>query len=129
MNYLLDTHLLIWAAAEPARLPKAAEELLRRVDCGFFFSAIAVWEIALKRGRQRPDFGFEPGELRAGFLQRGVHEIAITSRHALELPALPRLHRDPFDRMLIAQARVERMVLLTSDRRLAAYGPPVKVVA
>jgi PIN domain nuclease of toxin-antitoxin system len=128
MNVLLDTHLLLWAAAAPAQMPRAAAELLGRDDYAFHFSAIAIWEIAIKRGRQRPDFTFDPGEMRDGFLQRGVREVPVSSEHALALLELPQLHRDPFDRMLIAQARVERMVLLTSDRRLAAYGSPVKVV-
>jgi PIN domain nuclease of toxin-antitoxin system len=128
MSYLLDTHLLLWAAAAPARLSQSAGELLRNPKNELYFSAIAIWEIAIKAGRRRPDFTFDPREVRKGYMLRGVQELPVTGEHALALLALPRLHRDPFDRMMIAQARVEHMLLLTSDRRLAAYGAPVKVV-
>lgn len=128
MNFLLDTHLLLWAIATPARLPRGLPRVLADPDNTLWFSTIAVWEVAIKLALERPDVADEPAKLLAVLRRDGYRELPVASEHALALLELPRLHRDPFDRMLIAQARVERLVLLTSDRRLAVYGPPVKVV-
>lgn len=125
---LLDTHLVLWAAAEPARLPTRARALLEADDADLSFSAVAIWEVAIKTGRQRPGFAVSPARLRGRLMAAGYREIAVTGEHAAEVAALPPLHRDPFDRMLIAQARVEGALLLTVDRVMASYGAPVSWV-
>lgn len=128
MKLLLDTHLLIWAAAVPTRLPPAALALMTDEANEICFSAVNTWELGIKfmlaAGTGLPD----PRPLRDGLLLHGFPEIAVTGAHALEVMALPPIHRDPFDRMLIAQARVEGMTLLTNDARLAAYGFPVRAL-
>ena len=93
------------------------------------FSVASLWEIVIKRGLRRDDFRVEPRRLRRGLVDAGYHEIAITSDHALVVDHLPPLHRDPFDRMLIAQATSEGAVLLTADPVVARYPGPIELVA
>ena len=125
MNLLLDTHCLLWAAAGADRLPPQALALVEDPGNRLWFSVASIWEVAIKRALDRPDFRTDPGTLRAGLLSAGYEELPIEGRHVLILSALPPLHRDPFDRLLLAQATAEGMRLLTADRRLAAYGGPV----
>lgn len=125
MNLLIDTHLLLWAAAEPARLPEGARVRLLDPANRLYFSAASLWEVAIKRGLDRPDFRVDPGPLRAGLLASEYEELPVEGRHVLALATLPRHHADPFDRILIAQAVTEGMALLTADAALAAYGGPV----
>lgn len=125
MNLLLDTHCLLWVAARPDLLSASALALIENPANRLWFSVASIWEVAIKRGLDRPDFRTDPGTLRAGLLSAGYEELAVDGRHVLILSALPTLHRDPFDRMLLAQATAEGMRLLTADRRLAAYGGAV----
>jgi PIN domain nuclease of toxin-antitoxin system len=125
VNLLLDTHCLLWAAAGADRLPPAMLALIETPASRLWFSAASIWEVAIKRGLNRPDFQTDPGTLRAGLLSAGYEELPVEGRHVLILAALPPLHRDPFDRMLVAQATSEGMRLLTADRRLLAYGGAV----
>lgn len=125
MNLLIDTHLLLWAAAQPEHLPEAARFRLLDPANRLHFSAASLWEVAIKRGLDRPDFRVDPGPLRAGLLASGYEELPVEGRHVLALATLPRHHADPFDRILIAQAATEGMVLLTADATLEAYGGPV----
>ena len=127
MNLLLDTHYLLWAAAD-AVPSSAAEAMIRDPDNTLWFSVASLWEVAIKRALDRPDFRTEAGPLRAGLLASGYRELAVEGRHILGLSTLPRLHRDPFDRLLVAQAAAEGMRLLTADARLAGYGGPVLVL-
>ena len=128
MRVLLDTHLLLWAAGAPQRLPKTARSMLRDPDTLPVFSAASIWEIVIKCGLGRPDFAVEPQRLRQGLLSHGYEELPVTGEHALALRTVPSLHKDPFDRILFAQACSEGLTLLTADRELAAYGPPSKFV-
>ena len=128
MTLLLDTHLLLWIALAQRRVPQEATELLESGKHEPVFSMMNVWEIAIKYALGRADFQAEPRVLRAGFLRHGYRELAVTGEHALEAERLPALHRDPFDRMLVAQAQVEGMVLLTSDPAVGRYGGVVKLV-
>lgn len=128
MRILLDTHLLLWAAGAPQRLPRAVKSLLRDPATSPVFSAASIWEIVIKCGLGRPDFTVEPPRLRQGLLTHGWEELPVTGEHALALRTVPPLHKDPFDRILFAQARSEGLTLLTADRELAAYGPPSKLV-
>lgn len=128
MNLLLDTHLLLWSAFAAERIPVATARRLESPENTLWFSAASIWEVATKRGLDRPDFRVDPGVLRAGLLANGYRELPIEGRHCLGLLNLPALHADPFNRMLIVQALAEGMVLLTADRRVAAYGGPVELV-
>ena len=128
MRVLLDTHLLLWAAGSPQRLPKTALSILKARDTTLLFSAASVWEVVIKSGLGRSDFQVDAQRLRQGLLLHGYEELPITGEHALAVRALPSLHKDPFDRILLAQAQSEGLTLLTVDRELAAYGPPCKLV-
>lgn len=128
MKLLLDTHLLLRAARQPARLPRRARALIEDPENELFFSAASLWEIAIKRGLGRQDFRVDARLLRRGLLDNGYGELPITSEHAVNTDHLPELHKDPFDRILIAQANVEGITLLTDDRRVAAYPGAVRKV-
>lgn len=128
MRLLLDTHLLLWAAAGDARLPAEASRLILAPDTQPVFSAASLWEIVIKAGLGRDDFRVDARILRRGLLENGYEELAVTSEHAVAVSDLPDHHRDPFDRMLIAQARIEGLSLLTSDAAMARYGAPVTLV-
>lgn len=121
MNLLLDTHLLLWAAGQPDKLSKKARVFLDNSENHLIFSAASLWEIAIKRSLGREDFRVEPGLLRRGLLDNGWTELAITSLHAIATEHLPPIHKDPFDRILLAQADVEGFMLLTADAQVAQY--------
>jgi PIN domain nuclease of toxin-antitoxin system len=128
MKLLLDTHLLLWAAGQPHRLSSKARALLDDPDHELLFSAASLWEIAIKRRLGRDDFRVDPRLLRRGLLDNGYQELAITSEHALATDTLPLHHKDPFDRILIAQSLVEGIMLLTVDPIVAKYPAPVRMV-
>ena len=128
MKLLLDTQLLLWAAGQPERLSAAARKLLRDPRNDLLFSAASLWEIAIKKTLGREDFRVEPRLLRRGLLDNGYAELPITSQHAVNIDGLPPLHKDPFDRLLLAQALSEGITLLTSDAQLARYAGPVRKV-
>lgn len=128
MKFLLDTHLLLWAAGEPGRLSKAARKLLSDPANDLLFSAASLWEIAIKRTLGRQDFRVEPRLLRRGLMDNGYTELPITSEHALATEMLPPLHKDPFDRILIAQAIAEGITLLTVDSLVASYPGPIRKI-
>ena len=128
MKVLLDTHILLWAASSPQHLSKAALAILKARENTLLFSAASVWEVVIKNGLGRADFHVDAQHLRQGLLLHGYQELAITGEHALAVRALPSLHKDPFDRILLAQAQIEGLTFLTVDRDLAAYGPPCKLV-
>ena len=122
MTLLVDTHLLLWAAGEPQRLSKKARRLLDDPDSQLWFSAVSLWEVAIKHGLGREDFRVDPRRLRRGLIDNGWRELTISSEHAVATLDLPPLHKDPFDRMLVAQAQVEGLALVTSDELVARYG-------
>jgi PIN domain nuclease of toxin-antitoxin system len=128
MKLLIDTHLLLWATIKPARLPKNARTLLEKIDNELYFSAASIWEIAIKRGLGREDFDVDPRVLHRALVDNGYVELPIRGEHANAVVDLPVAHKDPFDRMLVAQATVEGITLLTSDRKLAAYPGPIRKV-
>lgn len=121
---LLDTHLLLWAAAGSG-LSRNAVDLIGDPGNELHFSAASVWEIAIKSALGRPEFSLDPAVFRRELLESGYQEMAISGRHAAAVSTLPDLHRDPFDRMLIAQATVEGITLLTADQAVLAYPGPV----
>ncbi|WP_336966601.1 type II toxin-antitoxin system VapC family toxin [Brevundimonas aurantiaca] len=128
MNILLDTHLLVWTATRPERLSARARSFLEDPRNLLFFSAVSIWEIGIKRRLERLDFQLDPERLRNQLLANGYNEIDFTSLHGLAVQALPLLHRDPFDRALIAQARCEGLVLMTADRDITLYQEAILAV-
>ena len=128
MKLLLDTHLLLWAAGNPDRLSAEARTLIGALENELLFSAASVWEIAIKRGLGREDFRVDIRLLRRGLLDNGYGELPVGSEHAVAIDALPPIHKDPFDRLLVAQATVEGITLLTSDAVVAQYPGPVRKV-
>jgi len=128
MKLLLDTHLLLWAAGEPRRLSKSARTLIGNPDNELLFSAASLWEVAIKRGLGREDFKVDARLLRRGLLDNGYSELPINSDHVVATESLPLLHRDPFDRILVAQATVEGVTLLTIDSQVSQYAGPIRTV-
>jgi len=128
MILLLDTHLLLWASREPEKLSVKAHSLMADEAHELWFSAASIWEIAIKHGLGRDEFRADPHLLRRGLLDNGYVELAITSEHAAAVDQLPPIHKDPFDRLLLAQALTEGITLLTADVVLAQYPAPVQLV-
>lgn len=128
MILLLDTHLVLWAAYEPGRLSAPARSALEDPVNDLVFSAASIWEVSIKAGLGRADFSADPAVLRRGLVETGYAELPVTAAHAAAVADLPPLHRDPFDRMLVAQARAEGFTLLTSDPLVAAYGSPTRLI-
>jgi PIN domain nuclease of toxin-antitoxin system len=126
MRLLLDTHLLLWAVGMSRRLPIATRQLLENPDHEIYYSAANLWEIAIKCSLGRPDFQVDPERLLAVLPEMDFIELPITAVHAAAVVHLPALHKDPFDRLLIAQSRMEPMILLTNDELVAQYGEPVR---
>lgn len=128
MKLLLDTHLLLWAAGEPRRLSKQARSLIDNPDNELLFSAASLWEVAIKRGLGREDFRVDARLLRRGLLDNGYSELPIISDHVVATESLPPTHKDPFDRILVAQATVEGVTLLTIDSLVLQYPGPIRTV-
>ncbi len=125
---LLDTHLLLWAALFPDRLPKKARQLMNEADNTLYFSTASIWEMSIKLTRPRNDLEIDIRQWRSGLLDNGYNELSITSLHAMSVRDLPEIHKDPFDRLLLAQAMREDLTLVTADEILATYpGPILKV--
>ena len=128
MKLLLDTHLLLWAAGQPKRLSASARKLLSDPSNELLFSAASIWEVAIKRGLGRSDFQADPRLLRRGLLDNGYNELPILSDHVVAIDSLPPIHKDPFDRLLLSQATIEGITLLTADSVVAQYPGPVRMV-
>jgi len=127
-HLLLDTQLLLWAAAADARLPAGVIQRLDDRTIQPLFSAASIWEVVIKSGLGRTDFKVDASLFRRGLMDNGYQELPITSAHTLAVARLPDLHRDPFDRILAAQANEEGIELLTADQRLAGYPGPITLV-
>ena len=126
MNHiLLDTQLLLWAAADDKRLPGTVTQRLNDDNTRPLFSAASIWEVVIKSGLDRKDFQVDASMLRRGLLDNGYQELPITSAHTLAVGRLPDHHRDPFDRILAAQANEEGIELITTDQTLATYPGPI----
>ncbi|MDR2759069.1 MAG: type II toxin-antitoxin system VapC family toxin [Spirochaetaceae bacterium] len=119
MTLLLDTHILIWAAT--GMVPKEALPYIAAENNTLLFSPASIWEIVIKKGLNRPDFQVDPQAIYRGFLDHGYRELVITGSHTLTAGRLPPIHKDPFDRILIAQARTEKITFLTADETVARY--------
>lgn len=125
MLLLLDTHLLLWAAYEPEKLSAEARDRIGDESNDLLFSAASIWEVSIKSALAKSAFSVNPRILRRGLVENGYRELPITSAHAIAVGDLPPIHQDPFDRILIAQARTEGLELLTVDAKVIAYGEPV----
>ena len=128
MKLLLDTHLLLWAASEPKRIANSARVLIEDPENEVLFSVASLWEVTIKRGLGRRDFRVDPRVLRRALLDNGYAELPIASEHVIQVDQLPPKHKDPFDRVLVAQAIVEGITLLTNDPKVAAYAGPIRKV-
>jgi PIN domain nuclease of toxin-antitoxin system len=128
VRLLLDTHILLWTIAESRRLSADARALIGDASSEISFSVISLWEVAIKTGRGRDDFRIDVGSLRRQLLDNRFAELVVTGAHAVALAALPQLHKDPFDRMLVAPGMVEGVTLVTGDRAVARYPGPIRLV-
>ena len=128
MRILLDSHLVLWAAADDPRMSAEARDAIENPANDVYFSAASIWDMAIKSALRRKDFRVDVSALRASLPARGFTELAVTGHHAAATLRLPAIHRDPFDRLLVSQSLIEPMILLTSDQTLSAYGPTVRVV-
>jgi PIN domain nuclease of toxin-antitoxin system len=122
VKLLLDTHILLWAAGAPDKLSDRAKEMLLEPRNSLFFSAASIWEVVIKQGLGREDFRVDAPRLRKKLVVQGYVEVPVNSEHVLRVATLPLLHKDPFDRILVAQARCEGMALLSVDAAVVAYG-------
>jgi PIN domain nuclease of toxin-antitoxin system len=128
MKILADTHILAWFAEDAAELTADMRTILQDERNIVFFSSASIWELTIKKALNKVGFDLEPPILHEALLQNGFAELPVTSLHALRVSSLPPIHRDPFDRILIAQSIDEGMTLLTADRTIAQYGAPVRLV-
>jgi PIN domain nuclease of toxin-antitoxin system len=128
MKFLLDTHYVLWIPIDDPKISLKARAILESPANEFVFSVSSIWEIAIKRGRQRRDFRSDPREIRRLMLENGYGELTVQSQHAVAVDSLAPIHKDPFDRILIAQAIVEGITLLTADPKIAKYPGPIRKV-
>jgi PIN domain nuclease of toxin-antitoxin system len=128
MKLLLDTHLLLWASGDPERLSSETRALLGDAGNELFFSAASIWELAIKSGLGRKDFHVDVRLFRRGLLDNGYTDLPIKSEHAVAIDSLPPIHKDPFDRILVAQATIEGIELLTTDQVVARYPGHIRMV-
>jgi PIN domain nuclease of toxin-antitoxin system len=126
VRILLDTHIYVWWLANDRRLPVAADAIIMDSANEVFVSAASIWEVSIKSALGQIEV--DPNELVESIQTCGFKELHISSRHAVETAKLPRHHRDPFDRLLVAQSLVEPAHLLTHDRQLTAYGETILFV-
>ena len=121
MNYLLDTHILLWTLVDPDKVPRPMRRIVEDAGNRVWFSAASIWEIAIKHSLAKPDFAVEAATIWKAARETGFEELAVTAEHTIGVETLPWLHRDPFDRLLVAQARTADMKLLSVDPEVNAY--------
>lgn len=126
MKLLVDTQILIWSTTSPERTPSLAQAQLEDLNNSVWFSVISLWEVAIKRALNKAAFTLEVGLWRDSLFEAGFQELPILGKHVFSLAGLPMLHKDPFDRLLLAQAIAENMLLLTTDGILASYPGPIR---
>lgn len=116
MIYLLDTHILIWLAAKPEKLNKEVESIITNYNNDIYFSVANIWEVAIKKALKKIEI--DPELLRKGLFNNGFKELTLKGEHVLNTLKLPDMHQDPFDRILVSQARVENYTLITADSKI-----------
>lgn len=124
MRYLLDTHVLLWAASDDKRISARLRDILVDERNQLVFSVVSIWEVVIKAALGRDDFTVDARLLRQGALDAGYQELDVRGPHVLEVDRLKPIHNDPFDRLLLAQAQVDDVLLLTVDHKLLRYGNP-----
>ena len=128
MNFLLDTHILIWAAISPHKISSELASLPSDPSNHLYFSSASIWEISIKESLGKRDFKISSKKLHGGLIENGYKEIKVSALHAMEVIKLPFIHRNPFDRILVATAIWENMPLLTNDSTLSPYHSLVRVM-
>ncbi len=128
MTFLLDTHFVLWLPIGGRGISRAARRLVSDSANELLFSAVSLWEIGLKRARYRRSFAFDPSVIRRQMLENGFDELPVTGQHVVAADSLPRIHKNPLDRLLVAQAMVEGITLLTADSTLARYPGSIRKV-
>jgi PIN domain nuclease of toxin-antitoxin system len=128
VRLLCDTHILVWAAGDDHRLSAEARRLITSSENEMHYSVASLWEITIKHGLKRQNFDFSARAMRSAMLANGYHELAISCEHALAIDMLPHLHKDPFDRLLVAQAMLEDLTLLTADETVSKYPGSIRLV-
>ena len=128
MRFLVDTHLLLWASGMSSRLPEQARQLLEDPSNEIYCSVASLWEIAIKSALRKPDFRVDLPEFRAALKTMRINELPVMGQHVEKIAALPSIHKDPFDRILIAQSMAEPLTLLTNDAILGKYWEGVMVM-
>lgn len=128
MNILLDTQLLLWWQAEPERLPQWIIDDLQNAHDAPVFSVVSIWEVVIKSALDKADFKHDAALVRTTLMDNGWDELGLVGSHVLAVASLKLHHGDPFDRVLLAQAKIEKRSFVTTDRTLGAYGDWVKVV-
>jgi PIN domain nuclease of toxin-antitoxin system len=128
MRILLDTNILVWAWTRSRRLPQTVRDTMTDPATNVFFSAASIWEVAITYGLGRADFDLPPADLHAGALQMGFVELPVRAVVASLVAALPGHHRDPFDRLLIAQSMADGLNLVTADPLMTRYGAAVTLI-
>ena len=130
MRLLLDTHLLLWSSGTfsgpTSPMSPSADVMIDDPANTLCLSPASIWEVAIKNAQGRPDFRIDPHVLRRALLDNGYVELPLTSEHAAAVSFLPPFHKDPFDRLLIAQASIEGVTLLTADAKVAQYDGPIR---
>jgi len=128
MTVLLDTHVLLWAAGLPERLPPPVRGVIEDPGTDLFYSAASLWEIAIKSGLGRADFNVDPRVLRHRLQIHGYTEVPVVGAHVAAVELLPPIHKDPFDRLLVAQTQIEGLTLWTADAVLGRYAGSIRVI-
>jgi PIN domain nuclease of toxin-antitoxin system len=128
VRFLLDTHFVYWIPADDRRISTKLRRLLEDPANEFVFSVVNLWEMSIKRSQSKSAYSVDPRDLRRYMLANRYEELPITGAHAVAIDALPPIHKDPFDRILIAQAIVEGITLLTEDATIALYPGPIRKV-
>jgi len=125
MKYLLDTHIILWAGFNVKRLSRKAKSILENPENALYFSPISLWEISIKHEKHPEQMGITSKRVREIAIKMGFIELPVRSRHGVDIAKLPDIHNDPFDRMLITQARSDGLYLISHDDKVIAYGEPV----
>jgi PIN domain nuclease of toxin-antitoxin system len=128
MKLLVDTHILLWMTGVSRRLPASAREVIEDASNVIFFSTASIWEVAIKARLGYDDFAVDARKLRSNLIENNYQELPILGEHALGVANLPDIHKDPFDRIMIAQSFVEGLVMLTADKTVAKYGGLISLV-
>ena len=125
MKYLLDTHIILWAGFDVKRLSRKAKSILENPENALYFSPVSLWEISIKHEKHPEQMAITSERVREIAVKMGFIELPVRSRHGVDIANLPGIHNDPFDRMLITQARSDGLYLLSHDDKVIAYGEPV----